>query len=185
MLPVRRHHLTSFLAVALTLTGSLILSGCASDAATPPTGQDSTGDAAASEAETNASGSGSTNAGGATATAAVDAKTFTFAPTLCAIDADDVLVRGPGKDDSTGEPVFLDIDLTNLSDAAFGGVRIELGTDQPFDTSDEFFVAHITEDEDFSLDARAGNPSSMDFSADFRHATGTSAGHGAVEVRCG
>jgi hypothetical protein len=82
--------------------------------------------------------SGSDNSRG-TATAKIDGIDFAFELAFCAVTEDDTLIHGPGTS-STGEVAYLDIDFQYINGNWDGEVRIELGIDTQFASSDDFYL---------------------------------------------
>lgn len=109
-------------------------------------------------------------------------QSFTFSPTMCVLDDEEVMVYGPGADDDSSDPAFLDIGLYSEGDFTHGEVRIELGTDQQFDSREEFFVAFAGGLDDFEL---TYDDDSLVFDGEFRFAGDGQLGPGTVQVNCG
>jgi len=110
-------------------------------------------------------------------------QSFTFATTLCLITSDDALVGGPGADDESGDPAYLDIDFVKVGSFMTGEVRINLGTDAPLTTTDEFYVAMVGSDHEYQMVIQ-DDGNGFELQADFRAGTGSPIGPGTVNVSC-
>ncbi len=119
-------------------------------AAETPAGQTPAGQAPAGEAPA-AESPGDAVGGAHTATLVLDGQSFTFSPTTCMSGDEDVLVSGPGVDDGSQEPAFLDIDFVRVDLGWDGEVRIDLGTDQPMSTTERFYSIRVGGDDDHSV----------------------------------
>lgn len=118
----------------------LLLTGCAAEDG----GADHTPADVSPEAEETTDASGSTDSaasgtGTGTATAKIDGTDYTFDLAFCAIGDEDTLAHGPGTS-STGEDAYLDIDFVHLDDSWQGEVRIDLGVNTQFSSSDDFYL---------------------------------------------
>lgn len=91
-------------------------------------------------------------AGASTATLLMDGQSFTFSPTICMSGDEDVLVSGPGVDDGSQEPAFLDVDFYRVDLFWGGGVRVNLGTDQPMTSSDRFYSITVGASDDYMVE---------------------------------
>lgn len=112
----------------------LLTSACGSDGAAV----DDAKGAAKDTAKKASSGAATVNG---SATVVVDGRTFEFALSSCTFQAgEDLLFSGPGKEQGGSEPSFLDADLTMYEGKFTGGVRIDLGVDEPFKSSDSFIA---------------------------------------------
>lgn len=89
--------------------------------------------------------------GASTATLVMDGQSFTFSPTICMAGDEDAVVSGPGLDDGSQEPAFLDLDFYRVDVSWGGGVRINLGTDQPMTSSDRFYSIRVGESDDYMV----------------------------------
>lgn len=108
-------------------------------------------------------------------------QSFTFRPTVCMVTDEDVLVSGPGIDDDSQEPAWLDIDLYSEGSFREGGVRIDLGTDQQFSSSDSFFSANIGPGEEYLIMDDYGT---LVIEATFRANGEASIGPGTFRIDC-
>ncbi|NLA64353.1 MAG: hypothetical protein GX862_00130 [Leucobacter sp.] len=124
-----------------------------------------------------------TASGRYTATLSAGDREFTFAPSTCIINDEDVVVSGPGADDATGEPAFLSIDLYTATEPYQGEVRVDLGTDQEFESSDDLIVAFIGS-EHGSQYVRASNDSMVLTVGEFRDGNAGTLGSGRVIFNC-
>ena len=97
------------------------------------------------------------------------------------ITEDDILVEAGGKNDETGDPAFLSIDM-NLGAQTTGEIRVNLGTDNPFESTDDFYTAFFGDGYDGTIDAKFPKAS---FTGTFYVSTGDVLGVGDVEVTCG
>lgn len=89
-------------------------------------------------------------AGGVSAVLTLTGQSFTFDVT-CLISDDDTLIYGPGRDDDSGEPAYLDLDFYQLEGWTHGEVRIDLGTDQQFVSSDNVYSSNIGPDHEHGI----------------------------------
>lgn len=117
----------------------------------------------------------------ATATATLEGESFTFSPSTCMITQEDILVEAGGKNEETGDPAFLSIDM-NLGDQTTGEIRIELGTDNPFESTDDFYTAFFGDGYEGTIDAKFPQAS---FTGIFHVSGGDVLSTGDVEVTCG
>ncbi len=149
---------------AAALAFAVLLSGCGGGSAGErPVAADRAGDGAAGES-------------GVEGTLTVDGRTFTFTTDMCMTSGEDTLVSGPGKD-GDGVPVYVSLDATSSTQ---GEVRVDLGTDKKFSSSDESLQAGDSFS-DISIDAADGN---VRVSGDFIDQTGTKIGNGVLAVSC-
>lgn len=119
---------------------------------------------------------GSTAAGGAAGTIEIGDRMITFTTDVCLISGEETLVSGPGKEaDST--PVYVDLDATSATE---GEVRIDLGTDQKFSSSDEVLRAG-NHNGDFAVETSGKE---VRVTADFTEGGGTGLGAGTLAVTC-
>ncbi|MFB8386960.1 hypothetical protein ACFC3F_07455 [Microbacterium sp. NPDC055910] len=134
----RMRGLTALLAGAAA--SLLMLSGCAGNAE----GETESSDAAAAPQSDTAPAdqdpgqeSESTDAG--TATVSMGGREFSFTLTLCGVYQDsEVELAGPGGEAGSDQPSFLDGGLMQMDADVLGEFRIHIGTDRPFDSTDEF-----------------------------------------------
>src|SRR5690606_23101837 len=78
-------------------------------------------------------------------------ESFTFELALCMVSDQDVLVHGPGSNDQTSEVAYLSIDFSSELEVMAGELRIDLGVDEQFDSSDDILVGVIGPGYDFVL----------------------------------
>ncbi len=156
---------------AAVLSAALVALACGACAA-PAGGQD----AAPPDPEAD---SGSNTAG--TAQLVMDDATFTFTLAHCAVTATDALAHGPGQNDGTQEPAYLDVDLV-LDGTTTGGVSVDLGATSRFESSDdaytfdtEYFAG------DYALQFRDGE---LELEADFHRGGPESTSTGTLTVAC-
>lgn len=98
------------------------------------------GDTSGAETATGAASESSADAGGeanAPGTISFGDRTFTFQPSTCVLSEEDSEVNGPGREEG-GDVVFVDFSGDGAGEA---GIRIELGTDQPFETAEQHVAA--------------------------------------------
>lgn len=183
--------------VALTLAVPLLLAGClpASDADSDPVDVTAppisvpTTDATESDdleqdedmGEDPGTMEDSPSTGG-TATLSMAGESFSFTPTMCAISDADVLVDAPGQSNEEGILAFLSVDVTEHDGGPYGGVRVERGTDQPFDSTDDFYAADIGADHPGSMLTVQGN--AFVFEGEFHTGAGVPVGPGTLTVDC-
>src|SRR5690554_2184631 len=72
-------------------------------------------------------------------------QSFSFM-TSCTVSEGDILIHGPGYDDDSGELAYLSVDFTMVNGARNGEIRIDLGTDQQFVSSDSIYVSKADPD---------------------------------------
>ncbi len=120
---------------ALTLALPLVLTACSTEPGTVAT----TPSEDAAPPSSVESPSAEANAVGESATFQIAGNTFEFSPTTCIVGEDDILAQGAGTNIHTGEIAFLDLDFTAYEGSYVGGADIELGTDQPFTSSDDYY----------------------------------------------
>lgn len=135
---------------AFVLALPLVLTGCSTEpgtAATPPSR-----DTAPSSSSFDDSSSAEVATGEASATFQIAGSTFEFSPTLCIVGEEDIVAQGAGTNIQTGEIAFLDADFTTYEGSYVGGADIELGTDQPFTSPDDYYrLDPLVNDEGFDL----------------------------------
>ncbi len=180
-------------ALGLALAFTLTACGADSDsAATAPT-KDTDPASASDEAQPDDSQSDDSQpaeagTGHGSATAQIGGLTFEFSPRMCIVGEDDMVVYGPGSNTATGEIAFLDIDLTAYEGSYAGGVDIELGTDQPMTSPDDFYTLDPSFDNTgftLSVQGRSFTVEGLyQAHGDAPLPEGDSA-HGIVEVDCG
>lgn len=174
------------LLTATVVAASLLLGGCAADltiggtadpeGSVDDTGQGTTQDQQAPSEPQEAAGAGSV-------TISMAGQSFSFDADRCLITEEDLLVGGPGRDDDSQEPAYLDIDLTTVSGLKAGEVRITLGTDQQFVSTDEDLVAFVGEGYEYLL---MHYDNGFQLEGEFRSSsTSTPIGPGTVMVDCG
>lgn len=132
---------------AVALAAVIALTGCAT-APVSPAAEDRDANGAQPSETTQGAPSGAQQG---TAQIRAGDQDFTFELALCAITSEDVLVHGPGRNDATAEPAYLSIDFFTMSSELAGELRIDLGTDQQFDSSDDILVGAIGPDYDYGL----------------------------------
>src|SRR5688572_17176220 len=100
-------HRTLAAAVAVSCA-FLLLTGCAAEPVdTPPA-------APVDDAATVEEASDSALPSQGDVTMVMAGQSFSFSATTCAISESDILVMGPGADDESNDPAYLDIDLTDV-----------------------------------------------------------------------
>ncbi|WP_232819049.1 hypothetical protein [Homoserinimonas sp. OAct 916] len=148
-------------------------------AAETPAGQAPAGEAPAAESPVDAAD------GAHTATLVLDGQSFTFSPTTCMSGDEDVLVSGPGVDDGSQEPAFLDIDFVRVDLGWDGEVRIDLGTDQPMSTTERFYSIRVGGDDDHSVGQVAfDDVAELRVDGIVREGGEAELGEGTLEVTC-
>ncbi|HRQ01152.1 MAG TPA: hypothetical protein PK781_11975 [Terrimesophilobacter sp.] len=151
---VRRSLRAAVAAAAL----ALLLAGCAPVAGEGPAPEGSSNGVPEAPAESGESG----ESGGLPAWATTPAQlvmagqSFSFM-TSCSVGEEDILIHGPGSDDDSGEPAYLSVDFTTVDGSRHGTVRIDLGTDQQFVSSDNIFVSNIGPDHEYMIMYNAGS----------------------------
>ena len=83
-------------------------------------------------------------------TVAVGDRSFTFDPRTCWVRPDDSEINGPGREEG-GDVVHVDLSGDGPGE---GAVRIDLGTDQPFESSERTITAdrYVSEPLAFTID---------------------------------
>lgn len=168
--------------VALTLP--LLLSACSSEPGATSASPSSDGADPGVETPTSTEPEVTEPAAGATAAATVTigADTFEFSPTTCLVGLEDIVVQGPGSNTQTGELAFLDIDFVSYEGEVMGGVDVELGTDQPFTSPDDYFrLDTYSDSRGFTL---AVTGESFTAEGQFRANPEGSSSAGTIAVRC-
>lgn len=129
----------------------LLLAGCGVVA--PPTGAGTDPGTAPGSSDENGDTGGTapdSAGGGVPAVLTLTGQSFTFDVT-CMISDGDTLIYGPGRDDDSGEPAYLDVDLYLMDGWTGGEVRIDLGTDQQFESSDNIYTSQIGPDHEYGI----------------------------------
>lgn len=175
---------------AIGLAAVFLLAGCAAEAAPAAPGPDEVaneqGDAS-SEVETtdDAAGANSTEDTSATpgsASVTLAGQSFTFDIDMCMIGEDDLLIAGPGRDDDSGQLAYFDLDFVMMStDDPYGEARIEIGTDQPLTSTDEFLAMWVGEGRNYAVAFGSGF---LQADGDFLSANGSPVGPGTIVVDC-
>lgn len=138
--------------------------------------------AAVGSAEADATSPSSTGGANGSATLSVAGREFSFDLAVCGVHDGEVVVGGPGTETGAGGPAYLDGDTVMLDGAVYGEFRVEIGTDQPFDSTDDFIALGNSAGGDLSL---------TDDGADHRAvgsawaADGGSLGEGTLLFSCG
>ncbi len=166
-------------AAALAVFGALILSSCAMGD-TPPVPV-LVEDAADVQEETQEEAPAAEGSGKVTMVMA--GQSFTFSATTCLIGDDDILVMGPGADDESGEPAFLDLDLATVDNLKHGEIRVELGTDAPLTSTDQFYMTTIAPDHEYGI-MYDGDGKGLVVDANYLAANGVPIGPATVTVKC-
>lgn len=161
------------------------LTACGTAAETSPTPPE-VGTDAPSFVEPSTSNSGELTS----ATFAIGEEVFEFSPTLCMLGEEDVMVQGPGTNTQTGEVAFLDVDFTSFDGDFVGGADIELGTDEPFTSPDEFYrLDPLFNNEGFALTIENGHftAEGLFFAHDLAGSSFVAEGadRGVLQVQCG
>lgn len=160
----------------LTLAAALGLAGCTPSQPSPPPASNAA-DPAPEESAAEDQPAGDADR----ATAVIAGQNYAFELTVCLVEPDAVLASGGGQD-SSGGPVYLDLDLVIDGDSEFGGARIELGTDQPFDSREKFLAASVGSGDAHTL--RVDGPR-FSLEGTFRDASGDVVGGGTITADCG
>lgn len=148
--------------IALTVAG--LLSGCGGGSPGERTvAADRSGDGAAGES-------------GAEGTLDIGGRTFIFTPDMCMASGEDTLVSGPGKD-ADGAPVYVSLDATSSTQ---GELRVDLGTDKKFSSSDKSLQAGDSFS-DISIEVAEDD---VRVSGEFIDQAGTRIGTGVLAVSC-
>lgn len=77
-------------------------------------------------------------------------QSFTFAPTTCVNEDDDLRISGPGVDDGDKAPVFLDMDIGRVDGWPAGKVFVYFNAKQAAPT-DVYFEAEVGSGDDYSM----------------------------------
>lgn len=167
---------------------ALLLAGCA-----PVTGDAPAPEAPANEApatgapESPAESGEPSEPGGAPEWATTPAQlvmagqSFSFM-THCSIGEEDILIHGPGSDDDSGELAFLSVDFTTVDGSRHGTVRVDLGTDQQFVSSDDIYVSHIGPEYEYMIMYNGG---STDIESQYLANGETPIGPATLTAECG
>lgn len=169
-----------FAAVAVgTLAVAVLLSACAGgqgaveDTDTAPTEQ---------SAPPVADESAADDAYAGTATAVIDGREFTFRLSGCTIyEQSEVELSGPGAEVGSDTPSHLDGGAMQMDSDAIGEFRIDIGSDGPFDSSDEFLSLGAPSGGDFTVVADGDGHLATGNSWD---SDGTDLGTGTLRFTC-
>jgi hypothetical protein len=165
-----------FRPVLLSMTlfaAPLLVLGCGDDdgggAALPAADtEEATPDEGAGDDQSGAAAESGTRSG----RVETDAGTYDFEPTTCAMEDDGAEMNGPGSDPDGG-PVYVDIGVGE----GFANLRIDVGTDQQFESSDD-----IINGDDFEYTLSG---SSLSGTASLSDGNMQPLGEATVEVDCG
>ena len=168
----------------LALTFLFVVTACGAEqdtAASAPSDQDT-------PATSEESGAAEATTTQADASFEIGGNSYEFSPTTCIVGEEDIVVQGAGNEVQSGELAFLDVDLTSYEESYAGGADIELGTDQPFTSSEDLYrLDTLFDDTNFALSI-AGTSFTVEgtFYADgaAQLPEGNTA-QGVLQVRCG
>lgn len=163
---------------AVAILSTFLLVGCAAESTAPPASTPDDVTLTEQEEETTPE---ATSRGDVTVVMA--GQSFTFTATTCMITAEDVLVGGPGVDDESDDPAYLDIDFATIGSFKTGEVRINLGTDAPMTTTDEFYVGMIGSDHEYQM-IYHDDGTGFELETNFLAGTGVGIGPATVTVTC-
>lgn len=131
----------------LALVLSFVLTACGTTS-----GAESASPSAETDPPSTESQPAEESAGDASAILQVAGDSFAFSPAICIVGEEDIVVQGAGSSTQTGEVAFLDVDFTAYDGGYVGGADIELGTDQPFTSPDDFYrLDPLVDDTGFML----------------------------------
>lgn len=131
---------TSRSIITLALMLPLLLTSCSSTGEEAPTTPAPRGEAEApSTNESQPDATQSSGADSGRATFQIADESYEFSLTTCLISEEDILAQGPGTNAQDGGIAFLDVDFTQYDGGFVGGADIELGTDRPFTSPDDFY----------------------------------------------
>lgn len=162
---------------AFALATALLLTGCA-DAVEAP--QNAAPDTAGAPAAGDDEQQPAADAG--SVQVSVDGREFAFTIKSCARYQDSEMeVSGPGGETTSDVPSYFDGGLMEMDSTPSGEFRINIGTDQPFDSTDDFL----------SIGDSAGGGVSVDRDGDDYVVTaaswdaqGSDLGQGTVRITC-
>ncbi|MDO5676170.1 MAG: hypothetical protein Q4G35_01545 [Propionibacteriaceae bacterium] len=118
----------------------LLLASCSSTGEEAPTSPSPRGETEApSAAESQPDAAQPSDADSGSATFQIADESFEFSLTTCLIREEDILAQGPGSNTQDGGIAFLDVDFTQYDGDFVGGADIELGTDRPITSPDDFY----------------------------------------------
>lgn len=160
---------------ALILGAAVGLAACTSELPAPPASTPDSSSDQGTSPEEPAAGQPSR------ASAVIAGESYAFELAVCLVQPDAVLASGGGVD-SAGDPAYLDLDLVIDGNTEFGAARIELGTDQPFDSRETFLAASVGSGDAYTLTI---DGSRVSLEATFRDASGAPVGDGTVSADCG
>lgn len=160
----------SALLLAVSLSACAGAAEPAGEAPAPPV--EGTGTAQSTETDAGAEGG--------SAQLVLDAATFSFTTAHCHISGSDVLAHGPGADDATGEPAYLDVDFVSEDGMTTGVVTVSLGATSQFESTDD---AYAFDTEYFAGEYTLGIAGDMELRADFR-LNGADPAPGTLIVSC-
>lgn len=124
----------------------LLLTGCATGAESPNVSS------AADLPQPSGGGGGTASASVGTATATIGARTFAFELSGCTVyDGREVELSGLGGEVGTDVPSYLDGGAMEMDSTALGEFRIDIGSDGPFQSSDEFIALGAPTGGNFSI----------------------------------
>ena len=165
--------------LAVCFTAMLLVAGCASE----PTAPDAVDTPAAPDAAVSdeTEKEPASDAARGSAVLSMAGQSFTFALDTCMITGEDVLVSGPGVDDDSQEPAYLDIDLYEEGMFNAGEARVDLGTNEKFSSSDSFYSAQVGSGHEYSI---LYQDDTFVLDAIFRANGGESIGPGTFRIDC-
>lgn len=109
------------------------------------------------------------------------AEIFDFSPVFCMLGDEDILAHGPGRNTETQQVAYLDVDITTIDSHKYGEVRIDLGVEEQFSSSDEFIVSFINSEENYLI-AYEGNQ--VQITSVFYQEDTASLGEGTLVINC-
>src|SRR5690554_6576958 len=125
--------------IGCTIAALIVLSACASASESSPDpdpGQADAGQPAAPQRDPKPA-----DEGAGTVVVSIDGRELNFTLTACTMYEDsEVELSGPGGEAGSDVPSHLDGGLMLMDGDALGEFRISIGTDRPFDSTDEFLA---------------------------------------------
>lgn len=180
----RSRTLRAFVVSLSLVAASALLTACVTPPVSgpAPTVEPGGESAAPTPAETDAAPDAQRGSNG-TAVVSMAGQSFTFDLAMCSFNDEDVLVHGPGSDDDSGDVAYLDIDLSRVDSFLNGELRIDLGVDERFASSDEIFVGFVNPDHEYGYMVTGDASFELEVQLNVPH-TGQSIGSATAFVDC-
>lgn len=126
--------------------------------------------------------SGAADVTGGTAGLVVGGTTFDFRIAHCLISDEDILADGPGNTTTAdGTPAYFDIDLVQYEGDWMGEVRVDLGAQSQFESTDDIYTLTFGSSENASIEI---DGKQVNFHGDYLTPAGATRESGTMSIYC-